>query len=119
MGQQLVSKKPWAEVIVTSLIVNLATLIGVVFVGAMWLVKKFFPGWEADKATSILWIEVLIPMFACGALLATTFFILFPESYLMVLAQFTEIDPHAGHDHRRILASDDDEPHPNGEGATN
>lgn len=101
--------KPWSAVIVTCLVVNVATLSGVVFVGGMWVAKKLFPNWDPDPVTGRLWSEVLIPMFACGALLATTMFILFPESYLMVMGAYTDFDPHAGHDHRRFLAGDDEE----------
>jgi len=101
--------KPWIEVIVTCLVVNVATLTGVVFVGGMWVAKKLFPNWDPDPVTGRLWSEVLIPMFACGALLATTMFILFPESYLMVIGAYTDFDPHAGHDHRRFLAGDVEE----------
>eukprot|EP00751_Fragilariopsis_kerguelensis_P004773 CAMPEP_0170811424 /NCGR_PEP_ID=MMETSP0733-20121128/35253_1 /TAXON_ID=186038 /ORGANISM="Fragilariopsis kerguelensis, Strain L26-C5" /LENGTH=695 /DNA_ID=CAMNT_0011167585 /DNA_START=109 /DNA_END=2197 /DNA_ORIENTATION=- len=127
-------EKPWWEVVIFSLIINVSTLAGVVvvaamwlvkkvspivkpIVAAMWLVKKVSPNCQTNKATVRLWVEVLIPMFACGALLATTFFILLPESYVIVMSEFTGGDPHAGHNHRRFLSGDDEEEEPKGEAA--
>mmetsp|Transcript_10835 Transcript_10835/g.12168 ORF Transcript_10835/g.12168 Transcript_10835/m.12168 type:complete len:639 (-) Transcript_10835:278-2194(-) len=109
--------KPWWEVVIFSLVINVSTLAGVVVVAAMWLVKKVSPNCQTNKATVRLWVEVLIPMFACGALLATTFFILLPESYVIVMSEFTGGDPHAGHNHRRFLSGDDEEEEPKGEAA--
>mmetsp|Transcript_47845 Transcript_47845/g.54207 ORF Transcript_47845/g.54207 Transcript_47845/m.54207 type:complete len:691 (+) Transcript_47845:139-2211(+) len=109
--------KPWGEVVLFSLVINISTLAGVVVVAAMWLVKKVSPNCQTNKATVRLWVEVLIPMFACGALLATTFFILLPESYVIVMSEFTGGDPHAGHNHRRFLSGDDEEEEPKGEAA--
>merc|ERR1712238_266391 len=115
--------KPWGEVVIFSLIINISTLAGVVVVAAMWLVKKISPNCQTSKPMVRLWVEVLIPMFACGALLATTFFILLPESYAIVMAEFTGGgDPHAGHNHRRFLSGEDgeeeeEEEEPKGEAA--
>mmetsp|Transcript_10837 Transcript_10837/g.12178 ORF Transcript_10837/g.12178 Transcript_10837/m.12178 type:complete len:640 (-) Transcript_10837:83-2002(-) len=109
--------KPWWEVVIFSLVINVSTLAGVVVVAAMWLVKKVSPNCQTNKATVRLWVEVLIPMFACGALLATTFFILLPESYVIVMSEFTGGDPHAGHNHRRFLSGDDEEEEPKGAAA--
>merc|ERR1712161_50637 len=115
--------KPWGEVVIFSLIINISTLAGVVVVAAMWLVKKISPNCQTSKPMVRLWVEVLIPMFACGALLATTFFILLPESYAIVMDEFTGGgDPHAGHNHRRFLSGEDgeeeeEEEEPKGEAA--
>mmetsp|Transcript_53250 Transcript_53250/g.61476 ORF Transcript_53250/g.61476 Transcript_53250/m.61476 type:complete len:619 (+) Transcript_53250:139-1995(+) len=109
--------KPWGEVVLFSLVINISTLAGVVVVAGMWLIKKISPNCQTNKSTVRLWVEVLIPMFACGALLATTFFILLPESYMIIMAEFTGGDPHAGHNHRRFLSGDDEEEEPKGAAA--
>mmetsp|Transcript_23951 Transcript_23951/g.27404 ORF Transcript_23951/g.27404 Transcript_23951/m.27404 type:complete len:670 (+) Transcript_23951:135-2144(+) len=109
--------KPWGEVVLFSLVINISTLAGVVVVAGMWLIKKISPNCQTNKSTVRLWVEVLIPMFACGALLATTFFILLPESYVIVMSEFTGGDPHAGHNHRRFLSGDDEEEEPKGAAA--
>eukprot|EP00751_Fragilariopsis_kerguelensis_P008065 CAMPEP_0170802642 /NCGR_PEP_ID=MMETSP0733-20121128/29427_1 /TAXON_ID=186038 /ORGANISM="Fragilariopsis kerguelensis, Strain L26-C5" /LENGTH=308 /DNA_ID=CAMNT_0011155933 /DNA_START=67 /DNA_END=989 /DNA_ORIENTATION=- len=54
-------EKPWWEVVIFSLIINVSTLAGVVVVAAMWLVKKVSPNCQTNKATVRLWVEVLIP----------------------------------------------------------
>eukprot|EP00536_Pseudo-nitzschia_multiseries_P004911 jgi/Psemu1/302961/fgenesh1_kg.87_\ len=47
-------------------------------------------------------------MFACGAILATTFFLLFPESFHIIN---NELNGGGGHDDHRLLAEDDHEDH--------
>jgi zinc transporter ZupT len=51
-------------------------------------------------------------MFACGALLATTFFLILPESLALIQADFLG-DGHDGHNHRELQEEDDH----SGEGA--
>jgi UTP--glucose-1-phosphate uridylyltransferase len=92
--------KPWGEVIVASLIVNAVTLIGVIFIAGEWLRKIICPTWKSGGDQHRLWTHNLIPQFACGALLATTFFLVLPEALLLIQADFTAGDDHEGHGHR-------------------
>mmetsp|Transcript_9388 Transcript_9388/g.16364 ORF Transcript_9388/g.16364 Transcript_9388/m.16364 type:complete len:461 (-) Transcript_9388:157-1539(-) len=101
-------QKPWAEVIVASLIVNAVTLIGVIFIAGEWLRKFFFPTWKSGGGEHRLWTHILIPQFACGALLATTFFLVLPEALLLIQADLVSEDGHEGHNHRRYLQEEDD-----------
>jgi hypothetical protein len=54
----------------------------------------------------MIWTHLLIPMFACGALFATTFFLVLPEALMLIQADVAGGDD--GHDHRRHLQEDDD-----------
>merc|ERR1712129_39972 len=71
----------------------------------------FFPDWKPDPRAVIMWRDNYIPMFACGALLATTFFLIVPEANHLIQSEFA--DPHAGHGHRYL-----EEDEPAGEAAT-
>jgi zinc transporter ZupT len=105
LEEQQTTSKPWGQVIVAALIVNLVTLIGVVFIAGEWLRKVLCPTWLSHGEQHMLWTHVLIPMFACGALLATTFFLVLPEGLLLIQADFAG----GGHeDHRRYLQEDDE-----------
>jgi zinc transporter ZupT len=92
-------EKPWGEVIVASLIINLVFLSGLYFVAFGTLTRKHhgsslkYKGW---KFTSNI-----IPSFACGALLATTAFLNIPESFGMIVSH---LESHSGED----SLSDDD-----------
>ncbi|KAG7367930.1 ZIP zinc transporter [Nitzschia inconspicua] len=100
--------KPWGGVIAAAIVVNLVTLIGVIFIAGEWLRKIFCPSWLSKGEQHMLWTHVLIPMFACGALLATTFFLVLPEGLLLIQSDFGGEDGHAGHNHRRYLQEEDD-----------
>lgn len=89
------------------MIVNLVTLIGVIFIAGEYLRKMLCPQWLSRGEQHMLWTHYLIPMFACGALLATTFFLVLPEGLLLIQADF-EGDGHEGHNHRRFLQEDED-----------
>jgi len=75
-------------VILMSLIINLTTLAGTVVVGGHWTRNVLCPTWNASKRVGTLWANVIIPMFACGTLLATTFFLLLPEALHMLASAF-------------------------------
>ncbi len=69
-------RKPWGEVIGASLLVNLATLSGVIFFCT-------FARQEGDIKSnnrSKNWKDIIIPAFAAGALIATAVFLTLPES---------------------------------------
>jgi hypothetical protein len=40
-------------------------LFALIVVAGAWFMKRFFPNAKTSKATGILWMDVLIPMFAC------------------------------------------------------
>jgi zinc transporter ZupT len=115
-------EKPWGKVIVASLIINLVSFSGLFFVVFGTFTRKHYgpslkhKGW---KFTSNI-----IPSFACGALLATTVFLIIPESLGMILSHLeghseedshTDYDSlaetgddHDGHDHRFLQDDHDD-----------
>lgn len=72
--------KPWGFVIGASILVNLTTLTGVVVVGGHWTRNLLCPSWKPNPTLGHIWTNLLIPMFAAGTLLATTFFLLLPEA---------------------------------------
>lgn len=102
--------KPWGKMIGLTLLVNLITLSGVVFLLPLMSrkIRARIHGIELQKPeeeglsfSKILGIS--IPSFAGGALLALAFFIVIPESLYELTKGITEetgIDPHAGHNHR-------------------
>lgn len=103
--------KPWGTVIIASLIINLSTLSGVVLVGGHWVRKLICPNFRANPAVGNLWVEVIIPMFASGALMATTFFLLLPEALHLIAAELSG-GGHDEHGHRRysrFLEGDDND----------
>jgi zinc transporter ZupT len=105
MEETEINGKPWGAVIGAALLVNLVTLIGVVFIAGEWLRKILCPTWISQGEQHILWTHVLIPMFACGALMTTAFFLVFPEALELIKADFAGEDSHS--DHRRSLQEDD------------
>jgi hypothetical protein len=90
-----------------ALLVNLVTLVGVFFIAGERLRKVFCPTWISHGEQHILWTHVLIPMFACGALLTTAFFIVLPEGLELIKADFSGEENDSGHNHRRSLQGDD------------
>jgi hypothetical protein len=114
-------EKPWGKVIGSTLLVNLITLIGVIFlIPAITtalkdktlsqclkdMVSKNHVFWEASASKTMF--DICITAFACGALLATTVFLIIPEAFSLVNAGPPEEgeDPHAGH---RMLQDDHSE----------
>lgn len=102
--------KPWGEVIVASILINLGTLVGVVFLTGEVLAKHVFKRDVAHSPYYHSFTHNIIPSFACGALLATTLFLVMPESLFLITAHFAggeeedvhdhEEDDHSGHAHR-------------------
>merc|ERR1711935_1211732 len=103
--------KPWAEVIVSSLIVNLVTLIGVVIVAGEFVRKIFCPKMQMDIESQRDVVENYIPMFACGALIATVFFLVLPEALHLIesgLLPKGDGDDHSGHNHRNLEGDEEE-----------
>ena len=118
--------KPWGAVIGAAIIINLVTLIGVVFLVGACISKKLRNGAPKPKG-SFNWkfSHNIIPSFACGAILATSVYLIIPESLLMITDAITADperygasiheeeggegdDAHAGHNHRWLEDHDDD-----------
>ena len=100
--------KPWSEVILASLLINMTSLIGLLFVVCGLAAKKDSTGFLSSK----LLTHNIIPAFAAGALLATCVFLIIPEAILLLTAHAVEnydADAHAGHDHRNL--EEDEEGH--------
>eukprot|EP00934_Nitzschia_sp_Nitz4_P007484 Nitzschia sp. Nitz4//scaffold46_size129759//102523//103595//NITZ4_003518-RA/size129759-exonerate_est2genome-gene-0.179-mRNA-1//-1//CDS//3329552646//7474//frame0 len=93
--------KDWGKMILFTLLVNLMTLAGVVILGGEFLRKILCPTWEVDSQARYQWMHNYIPMFACGALLATAVFLIFPEAYLHIVESLGGGEEHDhDHDHR-------------------
>jgi len=106
MEEEEEDRKPWGIVIFVSFIINLTTLTGVFVVGGHWFRNMLCPGYNPDPSVGRLWANVIIPMFASGALMSTTFFLLLPEALFIIrkgLAGAIEEDDSDGHDHRQRL----------------
>jgi len=99
--------KPWGDVIGICFLVNMTTLIGVVFLVPTILRAKLFHkdkmGSNSSNTTKDSkkvggkFFDIVIPSFACGALMAVTVFLLIPESLLTILADHGA-DAHSGSD---------------------
>ena len=99
-------EKPWSEVIVASILINLTSLIGLVFVACGFKSQK-----KGFLASNLL-THIIIPSFACGALLATCVFLIIPESIALFTAYAEEnLVSGDGHDHHRALQEDDHDDH--------
>jgi len=122
--------KPWREVFFATFLINLVTLSGVILVAF----SVFFPryrdvftapsraeeqqgdGQRRLPLTSHVLDRLVIPSFAAGALLATSVFLIIPESIELIGGghegheehnhRFLEEVDHQGHDHGSELVSD-------------
>jgi hypothetical protein len=83
---EILQEKPWGVVLLTSLLINLVSLVGLVFVVAGVATKKWYKNRSADSQNTFNWkfTTNIIPSFACGALLATTCFLIVPEAIEMI-----------------------------------
>lgn len=88
--------KPWGMVIGATLLVNIATLGGVIF-----LIPLI--GRRLDKNAKML--NMMIPAFAAGALIATALFLTAPEGLALIQTSIMEAneDEEEDHDHRYLL----------------
>jgi zinc transporter ZupT len=108
--------KPWGKVIFAALLINLASLIGVIFLVGSFASKKYHKSGVALVKEHHKWnfTHNIIPSFACGALLATSLFLILPESFNLISDYAAE--QQAGedeHDAHRMLEDhgDEDEDH--------
>lgn len=73
-------EKPWGDVIGASLLVNIISLIGVVFVAISYMKAKDLCAVNEDGSFKNRFLRIVTPSFACGALIATTVFLIIPEA---------------------------------------
>jgi zinc transporter ZupT len=93
------SDKPWTEVIVSTFLVNLSSLAGIFVVVGQWLNKVFCKA-KASPRTVTQWRGTIFPMFACGAIMGTVFFMILPEALHLIEEEFGEGEE--DHDHRLL-----------------
>jgi zinc transporter ZupT len=102
--------KPWGEVILAALLINLASLVGlVVFLGG-FATRKLCRRPESKDAKARGWkfTDNMVPSFACGALMATCAFLIVPESIAMLVGYASNEDAHS-EDARRFLGEHDED----------
>ena len=75
--------KPWGWVILASLLVNVVTLSGVIF-----LIPAFRKSLDSKEGNKIA--DILIPAFAAGAIIATVLFLTLPEGLAKIQGHFME-----------------------------
>ena len=100
--------KPWSQVILTALLVNLVTLAGLAIVAGDFIRRVLFPGKSPSDRLVQGWTHNLIPMFAAGAVLATAVFLVLPEALHMIQSEFSSGGDggHDGHNHRVLREKD-------------
>lgn len=106
--------KPWGEVILASLLINLVTLTGVVFITGEFVAKHVFKRPVVHTPQFIAFTHNVVPSFACGALLATTVFLILPESLTLIASHFASADGHDDHGHRSLEEEEEEEEHNDG-----
>jgi zinc transporter ZupT len=129
-GEEHHHDKKWGEVIGLTLIVNLATLSGVLFF--IPLLSRKARAWvksvcwsdavpapelpkdaaqDDDIARKTHTLDLIVPSFASGALLATAVFLIIPEALVLIntyVGNHGEEGDEHDHEHIRILQTDDD-----------
>lgn len=108
--------KPWGPVIGATLLVNLATLSGLLLLVVPSIRKGLLSKSSGDSQSRGKIIDILIPSFAVGALLATAVFLVLPEALHLIEGGHHDEggDDHDEHDHR--VLQDAHEDHGNSEG---
>mmetsp|Transcript_5429 Transcript_5429/g.12358 ORF Transcript_5429/g.12358 Transcript_5429/m.12358 type:complete len:619 (-) Transcript_5429:188-2044(-) len=102
--------KPWGYVILATLIVNLASLTGLLLLLIPAIHRGYlnFQGLDSQAADGKKGrlFDVCIPAFAVGALMATAFFLVMPEALHLIEGKHSDEsgDEHSDH---RVLAEED------------
>lgn len=116
-GVSTTNSKPWGEALLASFLINVVTLTGIIFLSGEFIAKHYFKR-DILKSSHYLWfINNIIPSFSCGALLATTVFLMLPEALHLISAHFSSGDD-GGHGHRFLEEEHEDHEEDNAEGAT-
>jgi len=105
-----VSSKPWGVVIVATLVVNLAALTGLLLMALPAIRKGFLTTSAGQKQSHGKFIDIIIPSFAVGALMATTVFLVVPEALHLIEGAHSESqdENHDAHAHRFLQDGDED-----------
>ena len=93
--------KPWGEAIGAAFAVNAATLIGILGI----VPAIFFGGKNFNPNTKSNVMNIVLPAFACGALIATALFLILPESVHLLEGGHGDHDDHG---HRMLAEGHDD-----------
>jgi zinc transporter ZupT len=103
-NQEATSSKPWGAVIGATLLVNCAALTGLLLMVLPVMRRGMLTSTSDSKSHGKL-IDIIIPSFAVGALMATTVFLVVPEALHLIEGAHAsheegEVDDHDGHNHR-------------------
>lgn len=94
------TSKPWGETILAAFLINIVTLVGVFFLSGEFVAKRVFKRDISQSPYYLAFTRNVIPSFACGALLATTVFLVLPEAQHLISAHF--MGDEASHGHRAL-----------------
>lgn len=89
--------KPWGSALLAAFLVNICTLVGVLFVVPVSLLRR-----KASQETVDCVLHLAIPSFACGALVATAVFLILPEAFHLISGGHGDHEDEHD-DHRRRL----------------
>ena len=104
--------KQWGNVIGATFLVNIATVLGVIFlIPICRKTNNDASGTTMTKQKNLL--DLIIPSFAAGALIATAFFLTIPESISLIHTSITKgmEDSHADEDGNELSDEDGDGHH--------
>jgi zinc transporter ZupT len=94
--------KPYGAVLAATLLVNLATLSGLVLLVVPAVRKGLLRKAASDSKSHGKLIDIIIPSFASGALMATAVFLVLPEAFHLIEGVHEDggEGDHSGHGHR-------------------
>ncbi|KAL7539439.1 hypothetical protein ACHAXR_009293 [Thalassiosira sp. AJA248-18] len=103
--------KPWGYVILSTLIVNFASLSGLALFLTPAIYRSYlkFQGLDPQGADNMgRFFDVCVPAFAVGALMSTAFFLVLPEALHLIEGKHSdEGDAHDDHSDHRFLEGED------------
>ena len=109
--------KPWGVVFLATILVNLSTLSGLLLLIIPTIRKGVLTKASTDSNSHGKLIDIVIPSFAIGALMATAVFLVLPEALHLIEgshAPGNDGEDHSGHDHRFL--QDEHDGHGDNEG---
>ena len=113
--------KPWGPVILATFIVNCAALTGLLLLLSPAIRKGLLARSSGETYSHGKLIDIVIPSFAVGALMATAFFLVLPEALHLIEGSHSAeegggADDHSGHNHRSLQDGHDGHGSDNAEG---
>ena len=99
--------KPWGPVILATVLVNLSTLSGLFLLIVPTIRRGVLTKASSDLNSHGKLIDIIIPSFAVGALMATAVFLVLPEALHLIEGSHSAgegggADDHSGHNHRSL-----------------